>query len=193
MEHPLFSYLPLQSANDTRWDIWKFSTQHPHSATGVWGLSDYGIFVLKFALYLFLRNKSLKLSKKILQISPFSPKSQAHPAIPLFHFLNLKIPESAESGKITQKWQPWPSTIQSFLKNMLFSQFKKFRLWDIWTLNIVRDIITDSTLPIVSLTYSSTSQHLLAARNDGSLLAWDSPHNHKKSPRFPPFINLTLQ
>ena len=125
LEHPLFSYLPLQSANDTRWDIWKFSTQHPHSATGVWGLSDYGIFVLKFALYLFLRNKSLKLSKKILQISPFSPKSQAHPAIPLFHFLNLKIPESAESGKITQKWQPWPSTIQSFLKNMLFSQFKK--------------------------------------------------------------------
>jgi WD40 repeat protein len=80
-----------------------------------------------------------------------------------------------------------------FFKLTLFSQFEKFRLWDTWTLNIVRDIITDSILSIVSLTYSSTSQHLLAARNDGSLLAWDSPHNHKKSPRFPPFINLTLQ
>ncbi|XP_057369283.1 lysosomal-trafficking regulator-like [Daphnia carinata] len=69
----------------------------------------------------------------------------------------------------------------------------RIRLWDTWTLNVVRDIITDSSLSIVSLAYSSTSQHLLAARNDGSLLAWDSPHNHKKSPRYPPFINLTLQ
>jgi hypothetical protein len=87
LEHPLFSYLPLQSANDTRWDIWKFSTHHPHSATGLWGIGDYGIFVLKFALYLFLRNKSLKLSKKnFLKISPFSLKSQAHPAIRPSHF-----------------------------------------------------------------------------------------------------------
>jgi len=66
-------------------------------------------------------------------------------------------------------------------------------LWDTWTLNPVRDIATDSSQSIVSLAFSSTSQHLLAARSDGCLLAWESPHSHKKSSRYPPFINLTLQ
>ena len=71
-----------------------------------------------------------------------------------------------------------------------------FRLWDTWTLNPVREIATDSGLPIVGLAYSSSSQHLLAARSDGILLVWDAPGIHNKktlSSRYPPFINLTMQ
>ena len=68
------------------------------------------------------------------------------------------------------------------------------RLWNAWNLGPIRDILADCCSPIISLSFSSDSQHLMAARSDGSVFIWESPH-HKRfsSLRYPPLINLTLQ
>ena len=73
------------------------------------------------------------------------------------------------------------------------------RLWNTWNLNPVRDIVANcgdvgvaGVAPFVNLAFSDDSQYLLAARNDGSVVVWESPHQ-KRSSRQPAFISLTLQ
>lgn len=85
------------------------------------------------------------------------------------------------------------NTLREMSRNVTLTDCFDCRLWDTWTMTLIREILTDSSLPVVSLAYSSSSQHLLASKSDGCLLCFESPQSSKKTTRYPPFINLTLQ